>query len=194
MRHQQLAYAIKSCHRKLAGLLKVVERYDQSSSNLYYLTDYNLYLRTFLIERSLCWFTSNYILIEMRLSSDITVKPITLTDVRWLYMLGFYPCGIYKPIFCYFYNSFLQLINLHPFYLTIYITHHPHFFHWKCVGSSAVDLSRHISQQKSSLVRFVLRLGLTPPVSFMFRGSALSSLPIFNFFHTDVCGLVCSQH
>ena len=30
----------------------IVERYDQSGSNGYYLTDYNLYLRTFLIERS----------------------------------------------------------------------------------------------------------------------------------------------
>ena len=37
-----------------------------------------------LIERSLCWFTSNHNLIYMRLSSDIIVKPITLTDVRWL--------------------------------------------------------------------------------------------------------------
>ena len=33
-------------------LLKLVESYDQSGSNSYYLTDYNLYLRTFLIERS----------------------------------------------------------------------------------------------------------------------------------------------
>ena len=35
-----------------------------------------------LIERYLCWFTSNHNLIYMRLSSDIIVEPITLTDVR----------------------------------------------------------------------------------------------------------------
>ena len=77
-----------------------------------------------LIECSLCWFTSNHNLIYMRLSSNIIVKPITLTDVRWLYRLGFHPSGIYKPIFCYFYN-FFPLINQSSSFSSYHIHHSP---------------------------------------------------------------------
>mgnify|MGYP007112225190 CR=1 FL=1 len=77
-----------------------------------------------LIECSLCWFTSNHNLIYMRLSSDIIVKPITLTNVRLLYRLGFHSSGIYKPIFCYFYN-FFPLINQSSSFSSYHIPHSP---------------------------------------------------------------------
>ena len=64
---------------------------------------------------------------------------------------GFIPLVYINPPIVTVLILFFKLINLHPFHLTTYITHHPHFLYWKCVGSSAADLSRHILQQEVSI-------------------------------------------